>query len=113
MGSGRRRRRPDPMTRAAWAEQRRNELPPGIPPDYFYDVCTRIDLVGVWGCVGETHSLAATRAFIRDTDFDTREAEVLAWLESIGGCCDCSVQTKAHKRLLRLLRTWEGWDAQG
>jgi hypothetical protein len=109
MANNHRKRRLDPTAWALWAEQRRNELPLGIPPDFYYDVCKRIVLVGLWGCEGHAHSVAATRSFIRETDFDGREAEVLAWLESIGGRCDCSIQTKAYRRLIRLFRTWEEW----
>jgi hypothetical protein len=111
MTERRKRRRPDPGALAAWAEQCRNDLPPGIPPDFFEDVCTRLDAVDVWGCKGEKHSLAATKAFIAETDFEWRREDVLRWLERIGGQCDCTVRSKAHKRLLRLIRIWEDWDA--
>jgi hypothetical protein len=107
----RRKRRIDPVAWALWAQQRREDLPPGIPFDYFGDVCTRLDVVGVWGCEGRTHSLAAVRKFISETDFDWREDEVLAWLERLGGNCDCTVQARAYKNLLRLSRLWEKWES--
>lgn len=106
-----RRKKLDPAAWALWAEQCRNDLPPGIPLGYYYDLCKRIDLVGVWGCKDGAHSLEATRKFISESDFDGYEAEVLAWLERIGGHCDCRVQSRAYKRLLRLFRAWEEWES--
>ncbi len=100
----------DPETWPLWAEQRYNELPTGIPTAFYYEICKRIDLMLDWGCDEENHSLTATLEFIEGSDFASREDEILEWLASIGGHCDCSIQTKAYKRLLRLFDIWEEWD---
>ncbi len=107
MARKRKKRRLSSDELAEWCRQRLNELPEGIPVDYFGDLCQRIDLSIGWGCADGQHGLTAALEWISQTDYAGREADVLAWIESLGGICDCTIQGRAYRRLLWLFRHYE------
>src|SRR5262245_25492559 len=98
----RRRMRPEDM--AEWCRRRLRDLPVGIPVDYFGELCERIGRCVEWGCQGDTHALVATREWIRFSDYSGRAEEVLAWLDSLGCYCDCSVKERGYRLVRRLFR---------
>ena len=55
------------------------------------------------GCRDGEHSLAATTDFLRNDDslYSVRDA-VVAWLAVVGGVCDCTIQSRALRTVLRL-----------
>jgi hypothetical protein len=98
------------MTPSDWAEWRRTRLdalPPGVPIDYYGEMCQRIDTGGPWGCEGGRHALSAAVEWVRQTDYADREAEVLAWVGSLGGVCDCRIRDVVLRRIQRL---FDGYD---
>lgn len=106
-----RNRRLSPEERAVWQEQRLGELPPGIPLDYFDDLCKRIDACEPWGCVGDRHTLSAAIEWVLGGTHADRQAEVFAWAETLGGICDCSILDRMARRVSRLFEGYE--DAEG
>jgi hypothetical protein len=104
------RRKKGRLTTTEWAEWRRSRLdalPPGIPIDYYGEMCQRIDACGPWGCEDGRHALSATLAWVRQTDYADREAEVLEWVASLGGTCDCRIRGVVLRRIQRL---FDGYD---
>jgi hypothetical protein len=53
---------------------------------------------------GETHSLSGAINWIFNSEFYGQEAEILAWLGTVGGGCDRTIRTKAFPRILCLSR---------
>jgi hypothetical protein len=99
------------MSASEWAEWRRSRLaalPPGVPVDYYGEMCQRIDACGPWGCEGERHALSAALAWIRQTDYAAWESEVLEWLASLGGVCDCRIREVVYRRIQRLFDGYDG-----
>jgi hypothetical protein len=59
-------------------------------------------------CRGGEHSTAAAAEWLFNSELYSVRAEVLAWLESVGGTCDCTIQSKALPAVLRLSQElWE------
>jgi hypothetical protein len=108
MAKRHRKRRLRPEEVAEWCAQRLRELPVGIPVDYFGELCQRIDACVGWGCADGRHAPTAAREWISHTDYADREAETLAWVETLGGVCDCTIRGRAYRRLRRLFRDYEG-----
>jgi hypothetical protein len=106
----RKERRMSPDERAAWRAQRLAELPPGVPVDYFGELCQRLDACGPWGCEDGQHALSAAVVWIRHTDYADREAEVRAWVEALGGVCDCTIRDRVYRRLQQLFEDYEDTD---
>ncbi|HVS36910.1 MAG TPA: hypothetical protein VMS17_15225 [Gemmataceae bacterium] len=103
------------MSAEAWAEWRRqrlSELPHGIPTEYFGEMCQALVRYSPWGCEGGRHALVAAIDWIRRTEYAAYQAEVLAWAESLGGVCDCTIRDRLYRRLRRLSEAQENRGAK-
>jgi hypothetical protein len=108
MTKRRRRHQSKPKARTERRSHWLREQPVGIPVEYFADLCQGIERCVAWGCKDGNHSLAATVEWISFSDYSGHAADILAWLDLLGGCCDCAVRTKVYRRLRRLARDSEG-----
>jgi hypothetical protein len=88
-----------------------DELPPGASLEAIADCCRNLDRMtsAVGGvCRGGEHSTAAAEEWLFNSELYSVRAEVLAWLESVGGTCDCTIRARALPAVLRLSRElWE------
>jgi hypothetical protein len=55
-----------------------------------------------FGCHDGAHSLALATMRLTHGEFPLRTEEILRWLAEIGGVCDCTINTKALKRVVKL-----------
>ena len=94
--------------RAEWRRSRLAALPPGVPIDYYGEMCQRTDVCGPWGCGDGTHALSAAVEWVRRTDYADREAEVLEWVAALGGVCDCRIRDVVYRRIQRLFDGYDG-----
>ncbi len=100
----RRKRRGDEAAKALRRQQWREAIPHGVSLDDLGDLCRNLrDSLLPFGCRGGEHALTATREFLLGSDgmYDVRD-EVVAWLALVGGVCDCTVESRALRRVLRL-----------
>jgi hypothetical protein len=99
-----------PEAWAEWREQRLSELPPGVPVEYFGEMCQAIGHCTEWGCEDGRHALLAAIDWIQRTEYAPYQPEVLAWVEALGGVCDCSIRDRVYRRLQRLFNGYEERD---
>ena len=107
----RKKRKVDPQLAAIRRQHLREALPPGATLEDMGDLCRAVHPKDFgFGCKNETHSLGLTIHIIDNSEYCgqcTRQA-VLEWLSSLGGVCDCTIHTKALRRVLRLSKDlWE------
>jgi hypothetical protein len=108
-GAGHQKRRTGPRLSPAARQRLRDELPPGVTLDAMGGLCRFLDpSERTCACLGEAHSLSGARHWIFDSAFDMQESEILAWLGSLGGGCDCKIGSRALPRVLELSKDlWE------
>jgi hypothetical protein len=54
--------------------------------------------------------LSAAVEWIGHTDYAVRGAEVLAWVEGLGGVCDCTIRDRAYRRLQQVFQGYGDAD---
>jgi hypothetical protein len=74
-------------------------IPCPIPKDaaraLFDQIDYRLSINGT--CKDDKHSLHITEDWIAFSPFERRKELILAWLEDLGGSCDCTVLSVAEK----------------
>ncbi len=101
----RRRKSSDAHLAARRRRQLLDELPPGASLDTIAECCRGLHLMvsAVGGvCRDGAHSTAAAAEWLFNSELYAVRTEVLAWLESVGGACDCTIQSRALPVVLRL-----------
>lgn len=105
----RKKRKSSARDAAARRQSLRDALPPGTTLDEMGDLCRAVHPKEFrFGCTTETHSLALAIEIIDNSELFCVKEQILEWLRSVGGACDCTTHSKALRWVLRLSKDlWE------
>ena len=94
----------DPQLAAEHRQRLRDDLQSlGVTLDDIGELCQVVNPGEAgFGCHDGAHSLALATRRLTHGEFPLRAEEILRWLAEIGGVCDCTINTKALKRVVKL-----------